>query len=229
MSWRKCQVSACLRWAAQLRIEFKWVGWAKRSVPITPPVLEASDGHGRGPLPILRLSGFMDYRRYYQAGGTYFFTVVTENREPLLIQNIDRLRVSFHHGMQRYPFVIDGLVVLPDHLHTLWRLPDGDDNFSIRWMVIKRKFSAGLTANFVNTSKQQKREKGIWQRRFWEHCIRDERDWGRHMDYVHYNPVKHGYCAKPADWPYSSFHRAVKEGLYEADWGRRCRNDIRLR
>ncbi|WP_080811207.1 REP-associated tyrosine transposase [Halomicronema hongdechloris] len=161
----------------------------------------------------------MDYRRYYHPGGTYFFTVVTQNRQPLLIRNIDRLRAAFRHGMQRHPFVIDGIVVLPDHLHTLWRLPEDDDNFSIRWMVIKRKFSAGLKDGCVNDSKRRKREKGIWQRRFWEHWIRDQQDWERHLDYIHYNPVKHGYCEQPADWPYSSFHRAVTQGFYQADWG----------
>ncbi|MBE9136315.1 transposase [Nodosilinea sp. LEGE 07088] len=160
----------------------------------------------------------MEYRRYYQNGGSYFFTVVTENRRPLLTQHIDRLRNAFRHSMERYPFVIEGIVVLPDHLHTLWRLPDGDDDFSLRWMVIKRKFSAGLKPGIVNASKRAKREKGIWQRRFWEHCIRDERDWRCHLDYIHYNPVKHGYCHKPADWPYSSFHRSVRQGLYTADW-----------
>ena len=161
----------------------------------------------------------MEYRRYYQPGGTYFFTVVTQNRQPLLIEHIDRLRTAFWHCMQRYPFTIEGIVVLPDHLHTIWQLPDKDDNFSIRWMVIKRKFSAGFQTEFVSASKQAKREKGIWQRRFWEHRIRDAEDWRRHLDYIHYNPVKHGYCSIPAAWPYSSFHRAVKQGLYDVDWG----------
>ncbi|MBD2256632.1 transposase [Pseudanabaena sp. FACHB-2040] len=161
----------------------------------------------------------MEYRRYYQPGGSYFFTVVTEHRQPLLIEHIDRLRAAFRYGMERYPFVIEGIVILPDHLHTLWRLPDGDDDFSIRWMVIKRKFSTGLGAGAVNASKQKKREKGIWQRRFWEHYIRDDEDWRCHLDYIHYNPVKHGYCLTPADWPYSSFKRSVKQGLYEEDWG----------
>jgi putative transposase len=161
----------------------------------------------------------MDYRRYYQPGGTYFFTVVTEQRQPLLIEQIDRLRSAFQHGMKQYPFTVEGIVILPDHLHTLWRLPEGDSNFSIRWMVIKRKFSAGLDTGVVNSSKQAKREKGIWQRRFWEHCIRDADDWQQHMNYIHYNPVKHGYCSMPADWRYSSFDRLVKQGLYTADWG----------
>jgi putative transposase len=160
----------------------------------------------------------MEYRRYYQPGGTYFFTIVTEHRQPLLIEHVDRLRAAFRYGIDRYPFIIEGIVILPDHLHTIWRLPNGDDNFSLRWMVIKRKFSAGFAAQMINSSKQAKREKGIWQRRFWEHCIRDEEDWRRHMDYIHYNPVKHGYCATPVEWQYSSFHRSVKQGLYAADW-----------
>ncbi|NJO52668.1 MAG: transposase [Leptolyngbyaceae cyanobacterium RM2_2_4] len=161
----------------------------------------------------------MEYRRYYQSGGTYFFTVVTEHRQPLLIDHIDQLRAAFWHVMKRYPFIIEGIVILPDHLHTLWHLPDGDSNFSLRWMLIKRKFSAGFKTELVNLSKQAKREKEIWQRRFWEHCIRNEEDWRRHMDYIHYNPVKHGYCSTPAEWQYSSFRRSVKQGLYTADWG----------
>jgi putative transposase len=161
----------------------------------------------------------MDYRRYYQPGGTYFFTVVTADRQPLLIKHVDRLRAAFHHGIQRHPFTIEAIVILPDHLHTLWRLPPGDHDFSTRWMVIKRKFSAGLNAEIDNRSHHQKREKGIWQRRFWEHCIRDADDWQRHLDYIHYNPVKHGHCLTPAEWPHSSFNRAVKQGLYAADWG----------
>lgn len=160
----------------------------------------------------------MEYRRCYQPGGCYFFTVVTEQRQPLLIDHIDRLRIAFRHTMDRYPFAIDGIVVLPDHLHTLWRLPDGDDDFSKRWMVIKRKFSAGLAPGVINASKQRKREKGIWQRRFWEHHIRDESDWRAHMDYIHYNPVKHRYCATPSEWPYSSFQKSIEQGLYSAAW-----------
>jgi putative transposase len=161
----------------------------------------------------------MDYRRCYQPGGSYFFTVVTADRRPLLVEHVDRLRAAFHHGMKRHPFTIEGIVIMPDHLHTLWRLPEGDPNFSVRWMVIKRKFSAGLEVEGVNQSRRAKREKGVWQRRFWEHCIRDADDWRGHLDYIHNNPVKHGYCLTPAEWPYSSFGRAVEQGLYTADWG----------
>jgi putative transposase len=141
--------------------------------------------------------------------------VVTENREPLLIEHIERLREAFRLCVKRHPFEIEAMVVLPDHLHTLWHMPENDADFSKRWMVIKRKFSAGLPSRVVNDSKTKKREKGIWQRRFWEHCIRDEDDWRRHIDYIHFNPVKHGYVAAPKDWLYSSFNLAVSKGWYE--------------
>ena len=159
----------------------------------------------------------MEYRRYYQPGARYFFTVVTANRNPLLIDNIDRLRAAFKMCVTRYPFEIEAMVVLPDHLHTLWKMPDGDMDFSKRWMVIKRYFSSGLPAIKISDSKTRKREKGIWQRRFWEHYIRDENDWRQHMDYIHYNPVKHGYVDSPSNWQYSSFQRAVDKGWYEAN------------
>jgi len=157
----------------------------------------------------------MKYRRVYQPGARYFFTVVTENRRPLLIEHIDRLRDSFRLCVNRYPFEIEAMVVLPDHVHTLWRLPDGDVEFSMRWMVIKRHFSTGLSGCVVGSSKTKKREKGIWQRRFWEHIIRSEEDWRHHVDYIHYNPVKHGYVLRPQDWEYGSFHQAVRKGWYD--------------
>ncbi len=159
----------------------------------------------------------MKYRRFYQSGAIYFFTVVTEDRKPLLIDNIERLRSAFRLCKDRYPFDIEAIVVLPDHLHTLWKLPEGDKDFSKRWMVIKRKFSSGLPCGTVNASKAKKREKGIWQRRFWEHYIRNEEDWRRHVDYIHFNPVKHGYVSEPQDWPYSSYLQSVRKGWYETD------------
>jgi len=105
-------------------------------------------------------------------------------------------------------------VVLPDHLHRIWQMPDQDADFSRRWRLIKRYFSIGMDAEV-----SRRREKQIWQRRFWEHLVRDEEDWRQHMDYIHYNPVKHGYVKTPYDWPHSSFRRAVKHGLYPPDWG----------
>ncbi|MDC9728221.1 MAG: transposase [Methyloprofundus sp.] len=157
----------------------------------------------------------MQYRRFYQPGARYFFTVVTASRKPLLIDHIERLRAAFKQCIARYPFEIEAMVVLPDHLHTIWRLPEGDADFSKRWMVIKRNFSSGLLQGTLSASKLKKREKGIWQRRFWEHCIRNEDDWRKHMDYIHFNPVKHGYTEMPGDWQYSSYQKAVDKGWYE--------------
>jgi len=158
----------------------------------------------------------MEYRRFYQPGARYFFTVVTANRKPLLIEYIDRLRAAFKICITRHPFEIEAMVVLPDHLHTIWRLPEDDADFSTRWMVIKRQFSSGLPREDTSLSKIKKREKGIWQRHFWEHCIRNDNDWRRHIDYIHFNPIKHGYVNKPEDWQYSSFQKAVDKGWYES-------------
>ena len=162
----------------------------------------------------------MDYRRVKMPGGCFFFTVVLEQRRPLFIRHIDRLRNAFLKVRDRYPFRIDAIVVLPDHIHTIWTLPAGDADYALRWAQIKRFFSSGLNSRPPSASKTRKREKGIWQRRYWEHCIRDEQDWRRHLDYIHFNPVKHEYVTRVRDWPYSSFHRLVSEGWYEEDWGR---------
>ncbi len=164
----------------------------------------------------------MDYRRFYQPGGRYFFTVTTYQRTPILKDRaqIDRLRKSFSRVRSKRPFEIDAIVILPDHLHTVWQLPEGDADYSTRWSMIKHDFSIALHGTPVNSSRRSRREKGIWQRRFWEHVIRDDMDWKRHMDYVHFNPVKHGYALSPADWPYSTFKQAVQKGWYPNDWGR---------
>ena len=164
----------------------------------------------------------MHYRRNKQPGACYFFTLVTYQRQPLLTQNnIDRLRLAFKREMQKRPFTIDAIVILPDHLHTLWRLPEQDNNYSLRWSNIKRFFSTDCQQSQVIISKSRlnKREKTIWQRRFWEHTIRDEDDWIKHMDYIHYNPVKHGYVESAKEWPYSSFKQCVTNGWYEDGWG----------
>jgi putative transposase len=118
------------------------------------------------------------------------------------------------------PFHIDAWVVLPEHLHCVWTLPEWDADYSGRWRMIKAGFSARMpAARYRSESKIAKGEKGIWQRRFWEQTIRDERDYAVHVDYVHFNSVRHGLVARAADWPHSTFHRAVREGLYPADWG----------
>ena len=157
-----------------------------------------------------------NYRRIYQKSACYFFTVVTYKRQ-MILQNenaITRLRDAFHRVIQSHLFQIDAIVVLPDHVHSIWRLPTDDADYSTRWMLIKRYFSMGCNAHL-----NQRRERTVWQRRFWEHTIRDDRDWRRHMDYIHYNPVKHGYVFRPIDWRYGSFRQAVQKGYYANDWG----------
>lgn len=153
------------------------------------------------------------------AGGCYFFTVVTHGRRPVLVENIERLRHSFREVLRRRPFDLEAIVVLPDHLHTMWRLPPGDADFATRWMLIKRIFSAGMPHSTVRASAKAKRERDVWQRRFHDHLIRDLADWRRHLDYIHQNPVRHGLCASPADWPHSSFVRARRRGWYGEEWG----------
>jgi len=157
-----------------------------------------------------------EYRRVYQHGGSYFFTVVTYNRTPILTtsENLSRLHQSFKHVMNHHSFTIEAMVILPDHLHCIWQLPPGDSDFSTRWRLIKRYFSI-----MKDKPVTERGEKNVWQRRFWEHFLRDEEDWRRHMDYIHYNPVKHGYVQNPADWPHSSFPKALQEGLYPTGWG----------
>jgi putative transposase len=168
----------------------------------------------------------MRYRRLHNPGGCYFFTVVTEHRRPILLDHIEALRRAFHITQLRHPFHIDAIVVLPDHLHTIWRLPEADNDPSYRWRVLKRLFSSALPPVARSTAMVRKRESGIWQRRFWERCIRDERDWRSHLEYIHYNPVKHGYCDAPAQWVHSSFARFVRRGWYDPEWGRVAPLDI---
>jgi len=160
------------------------------------------------------------YRRHRVPGGTYFFTVnLYDRRSRLLTSNIDLLRDAVRKVHARAPFHIDAWVVLPDHLHSVWTLPEDDLNYSGRWQAIKTAFSKQIPAGeFRSASRDGKGERGIWQRRFWEHTIRDDHDYAAYVDYVHFNPVKHGLVANAADWRYSSFHRAVAMGLYQADW-----------
>jgi len=156
------------------------------------------------------------YRRVLVPGGTYFFTLVTWHRQPLLTseERIELLRDAFRHVKARRPFTIDGIVILPDHLHCILRLPPGDADYSGRWREIKKRFS-----RTVDTRTNHRNERPVWQRRFYEHTIRDHEDWRRHMDYLHYNPVRHGLVRSAAEWPWSSFRRAVGRGWYPEDWG----------
>ena len=161
------------------------------------------------------------YIRARIQGSIFFFTVVlADRRSNLLIDEIDRFRNSYRVVQQGFPFETIAICVLPDHLHAIWAMPEGDADFSKRWSLIKSGFSRGLhPSHSRSASKISKREKGIWQRRYWEHTIRDDADYERHVDYIHFNPVKHGYVTRVADWPHSSFHRYVERGLLAADWG----------
>jgi putative transposase len=152
------------------------------------------------------------YHRYFIKGGCYFFTVNLHDRtQRLLTENIELLREAFSVVKQQHPFIINAIVIMPEHLHCIWTLPENDDNYSLRWRKIKCHFSYHLPHNeTVSKSRRDKRERGIWQRRFWEHVIRSEKDFNRHVDYIHYNPVKHGYCLDVVDWPFSSYHRLPK-------------------
>ncbi len=159
--------------------------------------------------------------RYIRAkGSVFFFTVVLAERSSRqLLEKIEHLRQTYRVVQQRRPFETVAVCVLPDHIHAIWALPEGDGDFSTRWSLIKSGFSRSLEPKPRSASKVGKREKGIWQRRYWEHAIRDDADLERHIDYVHFNPIKHGYVTRVADWPHSSFHRYVEQGLLAPDWG----------
>jgi putative transposase len=156
------------------------------------------------------------YRRNFIPGGCFFFTVnLAERPLRLLTEHIDELRNAFRKVRRQHPFTIDAMVVLPDHLRSVWSLPEGDADSATRWRLIKSIFSPGLPADErISGSRAAKGERGIWQRRYWEHAVRDDSDFARHVDYVHINPVKHGLVARVRDWPFSSFHRMVKQGVY---------------
>jgi putative transposase len=170
------------------------------------------------------------YRRYFVPGGTYFFTVVTHERRRFLTQPISRqcLREALKCIRAKRHFEMPAIVLLPDHLHVIWTLPEGDTAYSVRWKRIKEEFTikyiqAGGEEGPRTNSRLLRKERGIWQRRFWEHTIKDDDDFEQHFNYVHYNPVKHGLVKGPRDWPYSSFHKWVKLGVYQPDWG--CLDD----
>lgn len=162
----------------------------------------------------------MHYRRAVITGGTYFFTVNLANRSShLLTSHIHLLRDAVRKIQYAHPFKIVAMVVLPDHLHAIWTLPLDDSNYPMRWSLIKAGFSRSLDkTEHVNESRRRKRERGIWQRRYWEHRIRDDADLARHVDYIHINPVKHGHTGAPVDWPYSSIHRYIRQGILPAHW-----------
>ena len=159
------------------------------------------------------------YRRNFVPGGTYFFTVTLSDRcSSALVDQVGALRGAFRVARRERPFAIDAIVILPDHLHAIFTLPLGDSDFSGRWRRIKGHFSRHMIIAGVSTTRHSSGEYALWQRRFWEHTIRDENDFERHVDYIHFNPVKHGFVTRARDGPYSSFHIYVHEGLLPADW-----------
>lgn len=163
----------------------------------------------------------MRYRRATAAGGTYFFTVNLADRDAdTLVRHIDGLRVVTDRVKQRHPFLIAAMAVLPKHLHAVWRLPSGDADYPLRWSLIKAGFSRQIERNErISQSRVKRRERGLWQRRYWEHQIRDEADPAGHVEYVHYNPVKHGWVARAADRPHSALNGYIERGLVAVDWG----------
>jgi putative transposase len=164
------------------------------------------------------------YIRAQTPGGTYFFTVtLLDRRSRWLVDHASLLRECLAATKAKHPFKIDAIVVLPDHLHAIWTFPEEDADFSLRWRLVKRRFTRALLTRGVldpaTSAPRRGCERSLWQRRFWEHQNRDDDDFARHVEYIHFNPVKHGLVARARDWPYSSFHRLVREGVVAADWG----------
>jgi len=168
-----------------------------------------------------------NYRRFPAGNRPIFITLVTHQRRPILIEYRDAFRHALLQTRKRLPFHLHAIVLLPDHCHLIMQLPEGESDFSIRINQIKGRFSRALPAlaEAHNHSRQKRRERAIWQRRFWEHVIRNEEELARHLDYIHFNPVKHGYVERCRDWRWSSFHRFVGKGYYDIDWG----VDIRIK
>ncbi len=160
------------------------------------------------------------YIRAFVPGGTFFFTVnLLERNRALLTDHMAELRTAFAFVSEQKPFVTRAYVILPDHLHCIWTLPTGDADFSSRWQAIKAYFARQIPqGERLSARRLKKGEQGIWQRRFWEHMVRDENDFERHADYIHFNPVKHRHVNAVCEWPYSSFADYVKRGVYSVDW-----------
>lgn len=166
------------------------------------------------------------YRRDPIPGGTYFFTVaLADRRSTLLTTSIAELRAAFRAVRDQRPSTIDAIVILPDHLHAIFNLPQGDADFALRWRRIKTIFTRAVIAGGATFTPRDGGGHTAWQRQFWEHTIRDATDFARHVDYIHYNPCKHGYVAGPWDWPHSSFRRFVSKDVLPSDWGKAIGDD----
>ncbi len=167
-----------------------------------------------------------NYHRFRE-GSAYFFTVVTYDRLPILTTEVSRklLHTAWQIVAERFPFTTTAICLLPEHIHCIWVLPEGDQNYSVRWKEIKSQFTKRYLSEVspeetLNPSRQKRGEAAVWQRRFWEHAIRDDEDMARHIEYIHYNPVKHGHVEQVKDWNWSSFHRYLAEGFYDPEWGK---------
>ena len=167
-----------------------------------------------------------EYRRSILEGGTFFFIVVTYNRRQILTAPVAReiLHSAWINVQERFPFKTDAVCLLPEHIHCIWTLPEGDSNFSVRWKEIKRLFTRDYLykvepGKLRNKSHQKQGEATIWQRRFWEHTVRNQEDFTCHIEYIFFNPVKHGLVEYVSEWPWSSFHRFVRLGFYPNEWG----------
>ncbi len=167
-----------------------------------------------------------EYRRVLIPGGTFFFTLVTFERIPILTSELSRqiLKQVWKTVRDKHPFTCDAICLLPDHLHCIWTLPENDTNYAIRWAAIKALFSkkylqAGGMEGIRSNSRKEKGEAAIWQRRYWEHCIVDDNDFSKHFDYIHYNPVKHNLVSSVSEWQWSSFHKYKLKGYYPEGWG----------
>jgi putative transposase len=155
------------------------------------------------------------------AGGTFFFTVaLADRRSSALVEHVAALRAAFRQTRHERPFQIDAIVILPEHLHAIMTLPPEDADFSGRWRRIKSQFTRDVVRAGLPVTRDRRGEYMLWQRRFWEHTIREELDFARHVDYIHYNPVKHRHVARVSEWPHSSFHRYVRKGVLPQDWAR---------
>ena len=159
------------------------------------------------------------YRRNFVSGGTYFFTVTLRDRSSrVLVERIDDLRAAYARVQRDRPFTTDAIVVLPEHLHCIWTLPDGDADYPARWRAIKSRFTMACRKAGLPMIKDSSGAYDLWQRHFWEHTIRDERDLENHVAYIHFNPVKHGHASRPVDWPHSSIHKYIERGVMNSDW-----------
>ena len=160
------------------------------------------------------------YRRNFLAGGTSFFTLTLRDRTSrLLVEHIDMLRDAFRAARQRHPFTVDAIVVLPEHLHVVMTLPPVDARYDSRIRFVKGRFSRRLAQLGAAIHRNDQGEYDLWQRRYWEHTIRDDEDMQRHVDYIHFNPVKYDHAMRAADWPHSSIHRYIRAGWVKEDWG----------